>query len=347
MEKLIFCTPRKANSSLLAFLLLASPLVFAQGNAPAGDQAAPQEIPNQIPNQALQEIPQDARDATASEATRVLLARLAQAVANLEYRGLVTFEHVGSMETLEVVHGIRDGEQVERIRYLTGSPREKVTRSGDDQCRPNGSVFPRSGLLSTAGLQTVQSNYAFLIRGEERVADREAIVLEARPRDLHRFGMVISVDKETGLPLKSMLIAPAGRVLERFQFVELDLAPVTDDELKPQSTAAQTSTGDEAAKCANVESRWRLGWAPSGFKPVAVQALSDGQMLVFSDGLSAFTVFVQQLPEMNYKGRAVRGATVAYMDHIDINGARYTVTVVGEIPDNTAQLVAKAVTEAN
>ncbi|AQQ68032.1 hypothetical protein Mag101_10580 [Microbulbifer agarilyticus] len=347
MEKLIFRTPRKANSSLLAFLLLASPLAFAQGNAPADDQAAPREVPNQAPQQAPQEIPQDARDATASEATRVLLARLAQAVANLEYRGLVTFEHVGSMETLEVVHGIRDGEQVERIRYLTGSPREKVTRIGDDECRHGGSVFPRSGLLSAAGLQNVQSNYAFLIRGEERVADREAIVLEARPRDLHRFGMVISVDKETGLPLKSMLIAPAGRVLERFQFVELDLAPVTDDELKPQSPSTEPITGDEAAKCANVESRWRLGWAPSGFKPVAVQALSDGQMLVFSDGLSAFTVFVQQLPEMNYKGRAVRGATVAYMDHIDVNGARYTVTVVGEIPDNTAQLVAKAVTEAN
>ncbi|MCA0892291.1 MucB/RseB C-terminal domain-containing protein [Microbulbifer agarilyticus] len=347
MAKLIFLTLRKANSSLLAFLLFASPLGFAQGNAPADNQAAPQEVPNQVPQQAPQEIPQDARDATASEATRVLLARLAQAVANLEYRGLVTFEHVGSMETLEVVHGIRDGEQIERIRYLTGSPREKVTRSGDDQCRPSGSVFPRSGLLSAAGLQNVQSNYAFLIRGEERVADREAIVLEARPRDLHRFGMVISVDKETGLPLKSMLIAPAGRVLERFQFVELDLTPVTDDELKPQTPSTEPTTGAEAAKCANVESRWRLGWAPSGFKPVAVQALSDGQMLVFSDGLSAFTVFVQQLPEMNYKGRAVRGATVAYMDHIDVNGARYTVTVVGEIPDNTAQLVAKAVTEAN
>nr|WP_010132907.1 MucB/RseB C-terminal domain-containing protein [Microbulbifer agarilyticus] len=351
MANMIFRTTRKANSSLLAFLLCAAPLGFAQSGPSAGGpsnpQSAPQEPPNQAPQLAPQSVPQDTREASASEATGVLLARLAQAAANLEYRGLVTFEHVGSMETLEVVHGIRNGEQVERIRYLTGSPREKVSRTGGDECRLSGSVFPSSGLLSAAGLQNVQSNYAFLIRGEERVADRETIVLEARPRDMHRFGMVISVDKETGLPLKSMLIAPAGRVLERFQFVELDLKPVTDDELKPHSPLAQPDTGSDAASCANVESRWRLGWAPSGFKPVAVQALKDGQMLVFSDGLSAFTVFVQQLPEMNYTGQAVRGATVAYMDHIDVNGARYTVTVVGEIPDNTAQLVAKAITEAN
>ena len=346
MANLNFRTARKANSSLLAFLLLASSLLFPSlGSAQTAGDEEVREAPGnpQAPQSTSPKPPTAAENAGASEVTRALLAKLAEAVASLEYRGLATFEHVGSMETLEVVHGIRDGEQVERIRYLTGSPREMVTRSGDKHCHQQSSPLSRTGLRSASGLQNVQSNYLFLIRGEERIADREAVVLEARPRDPHRFGMVISIDKETGLPLKSMLVAPAGRVLERFQFVELDLAPVTDSELQPRSPAVSEKT--DTAQCEQVESRWRLGWAPSGFEPVAVQALADGQMLVFSDGLSAFTVFVQQLPEMNYKGRAVRGATVAYMDHIDVGGARYTVTVVGEIPDNTAQLVAKAVTE--
>ena len=351
MAKPNFRTARKANSSLLAFLLLAFSLATPLFSPSASAQSASAE--DRSPENSNPAVPQStspkppvaggADGGASSEAARVLLAKLAQAVATLEYRGLATFEHVGSMETLEVVHGIRDGEQVERIRYLTGSPREMVIRSGQKQCRAESSPLSRSGLRSATGLQNVQSNYLFLIRGEERIADREAVVLEARPRDLHRFGMVISLDKETGLPLKSMLVAPAGRVLERFQFVELDLTPVTDSELQPRSPSVQDDT--VAAQCKDAESRWRLGWAPNGFKPVAVQSLADGQMLVFSDGLSAFTVFVQQLPEMNYKGRAVRGATVAYMDHIDVGGQRYTVTVVGEIPDNTAQLVAKAVTE--
>ncbi|WP_043315771.1 MucB/RseB C-terminal domain-containing protein [Microbulbifer sp. HZ11] len=350
MAKFISRNTRKANSSLLAFLLLAAPFtvpgVSAQSTDPDDTEAARREAPSGVsaaPSATGQKpsVPQAVGET--AEVTRTLLAKLAQAVSSLEYRGLATFEHVGSMETLEVVHGIRDGEQVERIRYLTGSPREMVTRSGDRQCHREGNPLTRPGLHSAAGLRDVQASYVFLIRGEERIADREAVVVEARPRDLHRFGMVISVDKETGLPLKSMLVAPAGRVLERFQFVELDLTPVTDSELQPRSPSVREEPG--AIACTPAESRWRLGWAPEGFKPVAVQALADGQMLVFSDGLSAFTVFVQQLPDMNYKGRAVRGATVAYMDHLDVDGARYTVTVVGEIPDNTAQLVAKAVTE--
>lgn len=338
----------KANSSLLAFLLFASPvmpLANAQGlEVPRTEKTAP--ISGSVP--VLQDSGQTApsetvTDPQAREAEiQALLGKLSNAVTNLEYRGLVTFEHVGVMETLEVVHGIRNGEPVERIRFLTGAPREMVSRGHDAQCRRDGSPLSRAGLWSNMGLQNVQGNYQFLLRGEERIADRETVVLEARPRDMHRFGMVVSVDRETGLPLKSLLVAPAGRVLERFQFVELDLAPVADSDLQPHTDSARES--DSTGHCGSLVSRWQLGWVPNGFKAVAARELADGEMQVFSDGLSAFTVFVQKLgPNMNYRGRAVRGATVAYMDHIEINDEHYTVTVVGEIPDNTAQLVAKSV----
>ncbi|WP_299592020.1 MucB/RseB C-terminal domain-containing protein [uncultured Microbulbifer sp.] len=369
MAKVFRFTAPKANSSLLAFLLLAaslSPLASAQsaGQPPANSppaqpvpgtpapnvssaEANAGEVSGDEPSAGDPERPSSGLVLPATDAeTQALLAKMADAVANLEYRGLVTFEHVGVMETLEVVHGVRNGEQVERIRYLTGSPRELVSRGQDAACRRDGSPLSRAGLWSSSGLQNVQNIYHFLIRGEERIADREAVVLEARPRDPHRFGVVISVDRETGLPLKSMLVAPAGRVLERFQFVELDLAPIKDSDLQPQSSESRES--DRSSHCGSLVSRWRLGWAPTGFKAVATRELADGEMLVFSDGLSAFTVFVQKLgPDMNYTGRAVRGATVAYMDHLDVKGERYTITVVGEIPDNTAQLVAKSVDARN
>ena len=361
----VFCfSALKANSSLLAFLLLVislSPSINAQTaedavperavTAPAAQGAAESgnsgEKAGEAGSDAVSEAvrPSLVMPATDAEA-QALLGKMADAVTNLEYRGLVTFEHVGVMETLEVVHGVRNGEQVERIRYLTGSHRELVSRGQDARCRRDGSPLSRAGLWSSSGLENVQNLYHFFIRGEERIADREAVILEARPRDPHRYGMVISVDRETGLPLKSMLVAPAGRVLERFQFVELDLAPIDDAELQPQSSDARES--DNAGHCGSLVSRWRLGWAPAGFKAVATRELADGEMLVFSDGLSAFTVFVQKLgPEMNYKGRATRGATVAYMDHLEVNGMRYTITVVGEIPDSTAQLVAKSVAAKN
>lgn len=349
MAKVFSYSAPKANSSLLAFLLLAMslhvPLTSAQSTDRGGENPNPPESAQTESSAPGAEDPVYVSPATELE-TQAILAKLATAVTSLEYRGLVTFEHVGVMETLEVVHGVRNGEEVERIRYLTGAPRELVSRGHGAQCRRDGSPLSRAGLWSSSGLQNVQSNYQFLIRGEERIADREAVVLQARPRDPHRFGVVISVDKETGLPLKSILVAPAGRVLERFQFVELDLSPIEDSDLQPQSDSARENDG--SGHCGSLVSRWQLGWLPPGFKAVAARELADGEMLVYSDGLSAFTVFVQKLgPEMNYKGRAVRGATVAYMDHIEVNGDRYTITVVGEIPDNTAQLVAQAVATRN
>ncbi|WP_158078586.1 MucB/RseB C-terminal domain-containing protein [Microbulbifer mangrovi] len=349
MAKVFSYSAPKANSSLLAFLLLAMSLHGLLASAQSAEQG--RENTSQPESGQAEPQPPGAEDpvyvspATELE-TQALLAKLANAVTSLEYRGLVTFEHVGVMETLEVVHGVRNGEQVERIRYLTGSPRELVSRGHSAQCRRDGSPLSRAGLWSSSGLQNVQNSYQFLIRGEERIADREAVVLQARPRDPHRFGVVISVDKETGLPLKSILVAPAGRVLERFQFVELDLSPIDDTDLQPQSDTARENDG--SGHCGSLVSQWHLGWLPPGFKAVAARELADGEMLVFSDGLSAFTVFVQKLgPEMNYKGRAVRGATVAYMDHVEVNGERYTITVVGEIPDNTARLVAQAVATRN
>lgn len=349
MAKIFPFPALKANSPLLAFLLFAGPVLpvanAQEVDAPRSEIPAPPVTESEPDSQnSAQTLPAEPAITPQADDVEIqkLLSKLANAVTSLEYRGFATFEHAGVMESVEVVHGIRSGEPVERIRFLTGAPREMVSRGQDAQCRRDGSPLSRAGLWSSVGLQNVQGNYQFVLRGEERIADRDAVVLEARPRDVHRFGMVVSVDRETGLPLKSLLVAPSGRLLERFQFVELDLAPIADSDLQPHSDSARESEG--AGHCGSLVSRWQLNWVPNGFKAVAARELVDGEMQVFSDGLSAFTVFVQKLgPNMNYRGRAVRGATVAYMDQFEINNEHYTVTVVGEIPDNTALLVAKSV----
>ncbi|WP_295797767.1 MucB/RseB C-terminal domain-containing protein [uncultured Microbulbifer sp.] len=341
MLKLHQMTTSKANSLLLALLFLPAfnPALAQQASPPpVSAQQAPEQLPNQAPEQV-----ESGSEETATRSPVYWLGKMADAVTNLEYRGLVTYEHVGMLETLEVIHGVRGGEQVERVRYLSGTPRELVSRGQDAHCRREGSPLSRAGLWSQMGQQNVQSLYHVLQRGRERVADRDAVVLELRPKDVHRLGMVVSVHEDTGLPLKSMLVNPNGQVLERYQFVELDLSPVKDEDLVAKSPDARES--DAGSDCGSIVSRWQLRWVPPGFKPVASREIDQGELLVYSDGLSVFTVFVQALgPEMNFNGRAVRGATVAYMDHVVFDKQRYTITVVGEIPVQTAQLVARSVT---
>ncbi|GAA5445041.1 hypothetical protein Misp06_03234 [Microbulbifer sp. NBRC 101763] len=273
------------------------------------------------------------------------LNKLAKAVSELEYSGLVTFEHAGMLETLQVVHAVRDGEQVERVRYLSGEPRELISHGSGGNCEFGASPSARTTLWNAVGQQQVQRAYQFILRGEERIADRDAVVIEARPRDRYRLGLVVSLDRETGLPLKTMLVSTQGRVLERYQFVQLDLSPVEDSALQTVSNAARRI--DNRSTCETSQSRWQVRWLPDGFKVVSVKPLSDGDMMVFSDGLGVFTVFVQRLgPELeNFKGRAIRGATVAYMDRMEVKGVAYTVTVVGEIPDATARRVASSIIE--
>ncbi|WP_444958308.1 MucB/RseB C-terminal domain-containing protein [Microbulbifer sp. ZKSA002] len=272
------------------------------------------------------------------------LAKLAKAVTELEYSGLVTFEHAGLLETLQVVHAVREGEQVERVRYLSGEPRELISHGSAGNCDVSASPRNRATTWNSAGQQQAQRAYQFILRGEERIADRDAVVIEARPRDRYRLGLVVSLDKQTGLPLKTMLVSTQGRVLERYQFVQLDLSPVEDAALQAVSNNARRI--DNRNECTASQSRWQVGWLPDGFRVVSVKPLSDGDMMVFSDGLGVFSVFVQRLgPELEgFKGRAIRGATTAYMDRLEIEGVAYTVTVVGEIPETTARRVASSIT---
>lgn len=332
---------RRANGALLALLVL-SPLAEAQ-SVPA--QAESDSAADSAAAANDGEAPAGAAPVPAGTRPDVeqWLVKLGEAVTGLEYSGLVTFEHAGVLETLEVVHAVREGQQVERVRYLSGEPRELISHgSNSNNCKRSASPLARTELWRGAGSADVQRTYHFILRGTERIADRDTVVIEARPRDRDRLGMVVSLDRETGLPLKSMLVSAKGRVLERYQFVELDLSPIEAGELEASSADARRI--DNSGACSLAQSRWQPGWLPDGFKPVSVKPLADGDMLVYSDGLSVFTVFVQRLgPELDFKGQAIRGATVAYMDRIQVDGVDYTVTVVGEIPDATARRVAGSV----
>ncbi|MFV8781785.1 MucB/RseB C-terminal domain-containing protein [Microbulbifer sp. SA54] len=356
MLKRIEFIPNKANSLLLALLLVA-PALNAQQSGSEGERQGAGSLATQSGSPAGGELLRPplliAAQAEGSgepqaedRAPAYWLNKMAEAVTSLEYRGLVTFEHVGMLETLEVVRGIRGGELVERVRYLSGTSRELVSRGHDAHCRREGSPLSRAGIWSRSGQENVQALYHVLLRGDERVADRDAVVLELRPKDVHRLGMVVSVDRQTGLPLKSLLVNANGQILERYQFVQLDLSPVSDKDLAAHTDSARET--DTMAACGSIVSRWQVRWIPPGFKAVAAREVENGEMLVYSDGLSVFTVFIQMLgPEMNFNGRAVRGATVAYMDHVLEGEQRYTITVVGEIPVQTAQLVARAIAAKN
>ena len=104
--------------------------------------------------------------------------------------------------------------------------------------------------------------------------------------------------------------------------------------------------------------RWQLNWVPQGFAvqtgraaeiqkvngSISTPTLAEGRegSLIYSDGLSAFTVFVAE--NVNLGSHSMRnGATTALTQVRKDEDSVYSVTVVGELPRRAVERVAQSV----
>ena len=208
-------------------------------------------------------------------------------------------------------------------------------------CLHPGHRLLRSAALPDEGLCAVAASYRFRVANGERIAGREAVRLRVEPLDMYRFGYVFELDRDTALMLKSTTLASDQRVLEQFQFATLDLQSVR---------AARATTHYEAAHPQPREPRagagpsWRIAWLPAGFVPTD-KAPAWSRRKSFTDGLASFSVFFESLPGAIEPGEGVEreGSTVAYTRGVILDRRPVLVTVLGEIPTNTARMVADSV----
>ena len=276
-----------------------------------------------------------------------LLADMSKALREKDYRGIFTYEFGGVLQTLRITHRVMGGEEYENVEFLSG-PSRRVERNGREvECLSAADQVLR-GLLpgldgdTEAGYAGLQQSYQFFLRDEERLAGRTATVMQIVPRDEYRYGYVFSIDQQTALPLGAMTMAPNRKMLERVQFASLELTP-DDSWVGTVGTAAEVKRSEVKPCGTGTETlSWTLGWVPSGFVAAGSSQQGDaGEMQLFTDGLAAFSVFLEPLGKsVAAQGKAQRGATVAYMQQHVFNGIAYTVTVVGEIPAVTAQRIA-------
>ena len=90
--------------------------------------------------------------------------------------------------------------------------------------------------------------------------------------------------------------------------------------------------------------QWAVAWVPQGFVITQGESSSPWDK-TFTDGLAVFTVFLEQLPELPQpgEGRARQGGTTAYTRGMNVSGQPVLVTVLGEVPMNTARMVADSI----
>jgi sigma-E factor negative regulatory protein RseB len=274
-----------------------------------------------------------------------LLQRASTSLQEQNYSGRFTYEFGSTLETLEIVHIVKDGVEVERISHLNGARREFLSSGREKDCVSSGGILLRGGLISASGNAiSLSQNYHFYIRGSDRIAGRNASVIQAVPKDQYRYGVTLAVDRQSGLPLMSTITSEHNSALERFQFVQLAVGSgVNEDSLKPTDDhyATLDSRNKNCGPVPSVPTIWQAAWVPPGFVLSHANRNAKVDTLTYTDGLASFTLFISAKgqPQTLKTGLARRGATTALMTALSFPEGSMSIVLVGEIPTQTAQQV--------
>lgn len=295
----------------------------------------------------------------AEETAEEWLARLGPALNMTTYRGVMAYTRGDQVSAMRVAHRYQNGHVEERLVQLDGASGEFVRKGAEVICvLPDRGrvqlepVMPSGPFAEAFANRLVPDNpwYRPELLGDDRVAGYPAKVLALNARDSRRYSYRLWLEYQSGLLLKSHVRSASGEVLESFQFTDLEITDtLPDSEFEVRGNGREiaallaSESGEPAVK--PMPSGWQLGWMPEGFVPAAVPRVGRGPAMAFSDGLSAFSVFVEPVGGLNMPTGASRiGATTAYMHRLVANDEVYLVTVVGEIPPETAMQVAQSVT---
>ncbi len=292
---------------------------------------------------------------------QALFARMHQAGRSLDYEGTFVYQHGDQLESLRIVHKTGAGKVRERLVSLNGAPREIIRTGSEVRCylpdenavliehrRADNRNFPA---LLPDSLAQLKGHYKIRVGKEGRVAARKAVSVRIKPRDAYRYGYLLWADEASGLLLKASLLDEHGGVVEQYMFTQVSIGkPIAESELKPQypTKGIVWQRADEGTPTPSA-GRWTAAHLPTGFSlsarmmrmlPARKQPVEH---LVYSDGLAVVSVFVEKVGDEAkpnvLSGLTHMGAVHAFGKVVD----GHQVTVVGETPALTVDMIGESV----
>ncbi len=273
------------------------------------------------------------------------------------YKGTFMFSRGAMSTSMSIVHRYENGIESERLKQLDGEMGE-IVRSGERvMC-----VFPDNRVVEVessplsqnfanklVGFMPGESQYELTLKGVERMVDQACTVIEINANDNDRYSYRLWVDSQKGLLLKSVILGLEGEPLEKFQYTQIEYLDSVDPkyfDVDKEPTLVHHEMIPAVAKGTEwpEEMMWTITWIPKGYMKLNGKVKAGDNVMVYSDGLSTFSVFVETPKnDMMPEGASQVGATTAYSMENEMMGQKYHVTVVGEIPAMTAMKIAKSV----
>ncbi|MFY8272971.1 MucB/RseB C-terminal domain-containing protein [Pseudoalteromonas sp. SSDWG2] len=259
-----------------------------------------------------------------------------------------------AMEPYRWSHGVHDNKELELLTLLNGAGLEMV-RVDDQVTYYEPQATPYSVKTSAISgpipevlfgdITSLEESYNFVLGNKGRIAGRPAQLIRIEAKDEDKYSYWVWLDTETSLLLKSAYVNNAGEFLEQLQLSHLNVTEMPAAELIEMSQREFPQALPSIAAL-NDEGSWQIGWLPQGFELLK----SDRHKLnlnneladyyLYSDGLIDVSVFVQRpLAGQRPSGSLTSGATTIYIH----NAGAFDVSVIGNIPVQTAKNIAESV----
>lgn len=284
------------------------------------------------------------------------MARMGEALTGLDYHGELVYSHAGQIETLRVFHASGPDGGRERLVTLSGggAPREVIRAGGQVTSvgtGPRPAIYADTiatarplGALHAIDAQALHAHYLLALGPTERVAGLETQRVQVLPRDAYRYGYQLWLERETGLPLKTVRVGVDGRPVELLMFTRIALRErPSEADLAGAGVGGASQTRLELPQSGTAApANWRVIEPPTGFA-LTLQPARGGasEHLVYSDGLASVSVYVEPLTATvpAFSGPASRGSVNLYGRVI----AGHQITVLGDVPAATVERFAQGV----
>lgn len=289
------------------------------------------------------------------------LERMSMAAHSLNYTGTFVYQHGGQLEAMQIVHAMDEEGERERLISLTGPKREVLRDNqivicilGDRQAVNVNKSRPRTPFPVSfpTELMALEELYIFEVQGEDRVAGHTCRMVAVKPRDNMRYGRRLCVHETSHLLLRSELTDPGGRAIEQVMFTDVEFPERIDEiALLPDLSSTDYTWKREPEQSlepgdSSTDSRWKVFQVPEGFMLTDHSwhqlVLDDPgvEHWVYSDGLASISVYIEEArSDEKYGGMSHRGALNAYGTMV----AGHYVTVVGEVPRATVEMIGRSV----
>ena len=288
------------------------------------------------------------------------LQRLQSLISSANYQVSFVQTTVGK-ETVPYLwrHGVLDdGTEVEQLNLQNGPGRELIRVDGivsvfepDTQPYSIRSRFINGPIpnILLHNPQKLLESYEFVLVGRARVAGRSAQQIRIVSRDNTRFGYQLWLDEESGMLLKLNMLDLQGALLEQIQISAFSVMASPS----PYFARINPSSLPEPIMMASSQSRahgWEVNYLPVGMKEVkrdTRRLALTGQVVeykMYSDGLVDVSVYVQPIEDALGGDIALRNEVSTFLT---LKAGKAQVTVLGEIPLQTAKAIATSISAVN